>query len=154
MGNPMTLGPNHTVADVDKIKAEYGFGAIPITENGKMGSRLLGLVTSRDVEALDDRTINVNVVMTKFKDLVTAEVPVHFRDLAKPLQQPVGDATKAKSTDAEEFLFANKVGKLPVVNDDMELVALICRGDINRARQYPGAARDSTRQALGIPFRW
>lgn len=145
--NPMTLGLKATVADVDQIKAEYGFGAIPITDNGKMGGKLMGLVTSRDVESLEDRSVNVRVVMTKVQDLVTAEVPLHFRDLSKPLQlQPSG--TQAKSTDAEQFLYENKVGKLPVVNEDMELVALICRGDIVRTRQNPQAARDATRQLL------
>jgi len=148
--NPQTLGPNHTVADLDRIKATFGFGAIPITDNGKMGGKLIGLVTSRDVENLEDRTTNVKKVMKNVQDLVVATIPVHLRDLSRSTEvlQQIGTGEAAKSTDVEEILFTNKVGKLPVVNEDMELVALICRGDINRAREHPLAARDATRQLL------
>jgi len=147
--NPQTLGPNHTVADLDVIKATFGYGAIPITENGKMGGKFMGLVTSRDVENLEDRSLNIKMVMTKAEDLVLAQVPAHFRDIqSSKALQTVGGGDKAKSTDVEELMFTSKVGKLPVVNDDMELVALICRGDINRARLHPQAARDATRQLL------
>lgn len=45
-------------------------------------------------------------------------------------------------------MLTNKVGKLPVVNENMELVALICRGDIKRSREYPLASRDATRSLL------
>merc|ERR1712139_84027 len=93
---------------------------------------------------------NVRTVMTKLSDLVVAQVPVHFRELKSSTTgtQQIGSGDKARSNDAEELMFTNKVGKLPVVNEDNELVALICRGDIKRAREYPFAARDATRQLL------
>merc|ERR1712048_554805 len=47
-----------------------------------------------------------------------------------------------------DILFANKVGKLPVVDEDYKLMALLCRGDVNRTREHPNAARDATRQLL------
>jgi IMP dehydrogenase len=150
--NPQTLGPNKTVADIDRIKAEFGYGAIPITENGKMGGKLIGLVTTRDVEDLVDRSTNVQKVMTKVADLIVAQAPVRFRDFRSPTQTMqagyAGATNKGKSDDVEEIMFTNKIGKLPVVNEDMELVALICRGDTKRVREYPLASRDATRQLL------
>ena len=41
--DPFTLTPEHVVADVQRIKETYGFAGIPITEDGKMGSKLVGM---------------------------------------------------------------------------------------------------------------
>ena len=48
--DPVCLKPTNTVADVLAIKAKYGFCGIPITETGKVYSKLLGIVTSRDID--------------------------------------------------------------------------------------------------------
>jgi IMP dehydrogenase len=67
--NPACLSPNHTIADVLNLKQLYGFSGVPITENGQMGSRLLGMVTSRDVDFIEDKTTVLSSVMTV--DLLT-----------------------------------------------------------------------------------
>jgi len=42
--DPVCLSPEHTVADVHKIKETLGYSGIPITRNGKIGSPLVGIV--------------------------------------------------------------------------------------------------------------
>ena len=55
MLDPIVLGPNHLVKDVSDVKKKHGFTGIPITENGKMGSKLMGIVTSRDIDFLVEK---------------------------------------------------------------------------------------------------
>lgn len=56
--------PNDLVADVLASKKKCGFSGIPITENGKIGAKLVGLVTQRDVDFLlrDERSTPVGEV--------------------------------------------------------------------------------------------
>src|SRR3954453_3041153 len=53
---PMVLSPHHTIRDVDAIKAEHGFSALPITEDGTLETKLVGLVTNRDIDFEKDRS--------------------------------------------------------------------------------------------------
>lgn len=47
--NPLTLGLDAKVGDIRQIKVEKGFSGIPITDTGKIGGKLLGMVSSQDV---------------------------------------------------------------------------------------------------------
>jgi IMP dehydrogenase len=72
--NPLCLKPDNTVQDVLNVKAKYGFCGIPITESGTLGSKLLGIVTSRDIDFLnstDDIKMHLRDIMSK--DLITAK---------------------------------------------------------------------------------
>lgn len=125
--DPETLAPRGTAQDVLNIKARRGCGCVPVTKNGKIGGVLIGIVTTRDIEEITDRTQMVHTFMTK--ELVTATQPISI------------SAARQKMHDM-------KVGKLPIVNEDGELVALITRGDLKRAAQHPEASRDRNSQLL------
>lgn len=59
--DPIVLGPSNTPADVLKIRKEHGFSGIPITDTGKIGGKLLGLVTLRDIDFLDESQLDCSV---------------------------------------------------------------------------------------------
>ena len=60
--NPTVLSPDSLISDIDTIKEEQGFSGFPITVDGKMGSRLVGFVSNRDVDFIVDRTQKLSEV--------------------------------------------------------------------------------------------
>ena len=62
--DPACLCPDNTIADVLNFKERFGFAGIPITESGKIGSKLLGIVTNRDIDYVEDRSTKLRDVMT------------------------------------------------------------------------------------------
>jgi IMP dehydrogenase len=125
--DPKCLSPEHTIADVDAIKRQFGFSGVPITEDGKMGSKLVGIVTNRDVDFIADRTRKLSTVMT------TALITVSEKLSLEECNQRLKDSKKAK---------------LPVVTDKGELVALMSRSDLLKNRAYPNASKDKNKQLL------
>lgn len=63
--NPFVLSPLDTLETIDEIKKQHGFSGFPVTENGQLGAKLVGIVTKRDVDFIEDRKTLVSKVMTE-----------------------------------------------------------------------------------------
>jgi IMP dehydrogenase len=127
INDPIVLSPGNIIADIDEIKAKYGFSGIPITENGKLNSLLLGIVTNRDIDFETDRSKKLSEVMTT--DLLTAKKGISL-------------------VQANQILKNSKKGKLPIVDDAGILVALLSRNDLLTNREYPSASKDPEKQLM------
>jgi IMP dehydrogenase len=119
--DPICLPPTATIADVDAIKAKHGYSSIPVTEDGRVGSRVVGLVTNRDIDLERDRTRPLADVMTR--DVLWARKGVSLED-------------------ANQILRRSKKGKLPIVDEEGRLVALVTRTDLAKNRDFPDATKD------------
>ena len=127
--DPVCLSPQNTLEDALNIKSTMGYSGIPITQDGNMGSKLVGIISNRDTSFVDDLTVKVREFMTPRSQLSVATEGV-------------------KLEEANEILKASKKGKLPVVNDNDELVALIARTDLQKNRDFPNASKDANKQLL------
>ena len=126
--NPTCIKPTTLLSDLDKLRAQSGFTGYPVTEDGLMGSKLLGIVTKRDTDFVPNReAVTVDSLMTPVKDLVTAEEGV---ELAA----------------ANATLKASKKGKLPILSKDGKLVALIARKDLTKNAEFPLATKDDQKR--------
>ena len=52
---PFVMGPTQSLADLDALKEAKGVSSVPITSDGQLAGRLVGLVTSRDADRCEDR---------------------------------------------------------------------------------------------------
>ena len=125
INKPMVLSPQHKISDIDMVKARYNFSGIPITENGKLNSKLVGIVTNRDIDFEKDRTRPLSEVMTK--DMLTAREGIAL-------------------SEANNILRTSKKGKLPIVDAEGKLVALLSRSDLLKNREFPLATKDQKKQ--------
>jgi len=128
--NPACISPTMTVAELDVLGRQSGFHGFPVTEDGRMGSKLLGLVTKRDTDFVSEReTTRISSIMTKRADLVVA---------------PEGVDLPA----ANQILRDSKKGKLPVVSKENRLVALMSRADLHKNAEYPNATKDAAKNLM------
>ncbi|MGE5288370.1 MAG: IMP dehydrogenase [Micromonosporaceae bacterium] len=117
--NPVTCGPDATVADVEKLCTRFRISGVPVTDaNGT----LVGIVTNRDIRFEQNASRPVAEVMTHLP-LVTA---------------PVGVARE----EAFALLKRNKIEKLPLVDDGGKLRGLITVKDFTKSEQFPSATKD------------
>ena len=124
---PVVLSPTHRITDVDRVKDELGFSGIPITEDGTLGSRLVGIVTNRDIDFEPDRSKLLREVMTT--DPVTAPEGVTLHE-------------------ANRILRESKKGKLPIVDSEGRLVSLVARNDLLTNEEFPLASKNADKQLL------
>jgi IMP dehydrogenase len=118
--NPVTCGPDATVADVEQLCARYRISGVPVTAPDGV---LLGIVTNRDIRFESDHSRQVTDVMTAMP-LVTA---------------PVG----ASRDQALALLASNKIEKLPLIDAAGRLRGLITVKDFTKSEKFPLATKDA-----------
>lgn len=123
--DPIVLSPEHRLSDIDEIRAKEGFSGIPITEDGTLRTKLVGIVTNRDIDFEPDRSRKVKEFMVT--NLITAPEGISLAE-------------------ANRILRVSKKGKLPIVDKEGRLVSLVSRTDLKKNRDFPDACKDQRKQ--------
>jgi IMP dehydrogenase len=116
--DPVTIAPEMTVRQALEIMTKYKVSGLPVTR----GSKLVGILTNRDLRFERNLDQSVSQVMTK-DNLVTV---------------PVGTTLE----DAERILQKHRIEKLLVVDKDYNLKGLITVKDIQKKMEFPLATKD------------
>ena len=122
--DPFSLTAEHTLADADSLMGKFRISGVPITE----GRKLVGIITNRDLKFETDMTKKIRECMTS-EGLVTAKAGISLEE-------------------AKMILAKSRKEKLPIVDDDFNLVGLITIKDIEKTIKYPLSAKDEQGRLL------
>ncbi|MGN6752107.1 MAG: IMP dehydrogenase [Intrasporangium sp.] len=126
--NPVTIGPDATLEELDRICGEYRVSGLPVVAPD---DTLLGIITNRDLRFVPvaewTRTL-VRDVMTPMP-LITAPVDID-RDAAAAI------------------LRKHKRERLPLVDGEGRLAGLITVKDFVKSEQFPDASKDGQGRLL------
>ncbi|AEI51876.1 IMP dehydrogenase [Runella slithyformis] len=118
--DPITLNEDATLRDAMRIMAEFKIGGIPVVDKN---SKLIGIVTNRDLRFQKDMAKGVAEIMTK-DNLITAREGISLEEAESTLQE-------------------YKIEKLPIIDKDNKLVGLVTYRDIIKRKDHPNACKDA-----------
>ena len=121
--DPVTINPDATIETLLQTTRQHGVSGVPVVE----GSRLVGIVTSRDIRFQNRTDALVKDVMTPRERLVTAIEGSDFQAITGILHE-------------------NRIEKVLLVNDAFELTGMVTVKDIAKAKAFPSACKDSLGQ--------
>merc|ERR1719171_2590325 len=127
--DPICLSPETTLGELVVIRKRCGFTGFPVTTDGKMGSKLVGLVTKRETDFVDAPETPVSGIMTRVENLLTAAEGVELKTANAILQE-------------------SKKGKLPIVTKVGNLAALIARTDLKKNMEFPLATKSKDKSLM------
>ena len=120
VNDPVTCTSDMTVGELQKLADQMGFSGFPVVDNGE----LVGIVTSRDMRFENHLDASVASIMTPKDRLVTVEEGV--------------DKDKVRN-----LLRKHRIEKILVVDEEGGLHGMMTVKDMNKAKAYPSAAKDS-----------
>lgn len=121
---PYTIKSTLTVDDANKGMNEYGVSGLIVEDEEK---KLAGIITRRDITFEKDRTLKVCELMSK--DVITANSGI-------------------TTEEAKEILHKHRIEKLPVIDENRNIVGLITSKDILKMEKYPHASKDKKGRLL------
>lgn len=122
--NPVTIGPDATLADAQALMRMHGISGIPVVENATKGpGRLVGILTNRDVRFASDPAQKIYELMTR-ENLVTVRESVNQEE-------------------AKRLLHQHRIEKLLVVDAQGRCTGLITVKDMEKSQLNPNAAKDA-----------
>jgi len=117
--DPITIEPEQKVHEALDLMHRYRISGVPVVKK----SRLVGILTNRDLRFETNLDQPVSAVMTK-DNLVTVSASITLEE-------------------SKALLHKHRIEKLLVVDDDYNLKGMITIKDIEKIRRFPNACKDS-----------
>ncbi len=117
--DPITVGPDMTIRQVIELTRSKGISGVPVVS----GSKVVGIVTHRDLRFEVKLDAPVSSVMTPKERLVTVR-------------------ENAPKDEVLLLLHKHRIEKVLVVNGDEELRGMITVKDFQKATEFPRACKD------------
>jgi IMP dehydrogenase len=121
--DPVTLGPEDSVAKATALMTEQNVSGFPVTVDGSGSGEVVGILTRRDMKFVNSNDQLVGELMTS-DNLVKGGVETTLEE-------------------AEAKMIRARVEKLILVDDENKLCGLVTMRDIENIRRHPKACRDS-----------
>lgn len=119
---PFTVSKDMTLAEVRTIMDDHGYSGFPVVD---ADNKLQGIITGRDMRGAGDLySIQVSDVMTPLDSLITAPPSTTIEE-------------------ARTILYAHRIEKLPLMNEEGRLAGLITETDIQKRAMFSDASKDS-----------
>ena len=120
VSDPITIPPNMTVRGVLELIQQHKISGLPVVEN----SRVVGIVTNRDLRFETNLDQPIKNIMTPQKRLVTVK-------------------EGAPREEALALLHKHRLERVLIINDQYELKGLITVKDITKTTEHPNASKDN-----------
>ena len=128
ISNPVTIGPDATLDELDRICGEYRVSGLPVVDTQNL---LIGIITNRDLRF----TPVAEWASTKVSEMMT------------PMPLITGHAGISRA-DATALLRAHKRERLPLIDETGHLTGLITVKDFVKGEQFPNASYDADGRLL------
>jgi len=121
IADPITVSPDATIRQVMELTRARGISGVPVVS----GSKVVGIVTHRDLRFERQLDAPVSTVMTPKARLVTVR-------------------EGAPKEEVQRLLHKHRIEKVLVVGSEDELRGMITVKDFQKATEFPRASKDST----------
>ena len=121
--DPVSINPSASMEELFNLTSDHGISGVPVVE----GSKLVGIITSRDVRFEQRTGVSVADIMTPRERLVTAKEGTDFNEIRRLLHE-------------------HRIEKVLLVGDDGQLTGMVTVKDIAKAEAFPTACKDSQGQ--------
>lgn len=126
ISNPFTISSNASLREFKERTTDLGCSSFLVSDDGL---KLLGIITRRDVVFCSDDNTLVKDIMTLREKLIIGPINISIFE-------------------AQRLLRANKIEKLPLVDDDFIIKGLITEKDIMRNSNNTQASKDNSGRLL------
>jgi IMP dehydrogenase len=119
ISDPVTVHPDQKIGEALQIMERYRISGLPVVVEGH---RLVGILTNRDLRFEKRLDRQVREIMTT--RLITARPGISLEE-------------------AKSILQANRIEKLPLIDEHSRLRGLITVKDMDKATRHPNSSKDS-----------